>query len=282
MITITPEESSAWRALIKDLTGIHLDSSKDYLFESRFPEILVQSGSASFSELYFKVKRDTSRSLERKVIDLITTGETSFFRDSSPFELFRYKILPELIDRKTKSSPPGQPLALKIWSAACSSGQELYTLGMILKEDLRNGGNYRIKMLGTDISDAALSKASYGVFNDLEIQRGLPPDLKGKYFDPVPQGWKVKDEIRSMATFQHLNLMQDFGFLGRWDVIFCRNVAIYFEEPEKKSLFDRLGASLEPDGALLIGATETLTGLCPQYEAKRYHRSVYYNLKGAV
>lgn len=278
IISISQEELSAWRSYIKDLTGIYLDESKGYLFESRFPPLLKELKCSSFSELFFKVRQDLSRVLEKKVIDLITTGETSFFRDASPFELFRYKILPDLMDRKSPGVSAGQPLSLRIWSAACSTGQEIYTLAILLKETLGNLERCRIKLMATDISDAALAKASYGVYNDIEIERGLPQDLRMRYFDPHPKGWKIKDEIRTLVAFQNVNLMQDFSFMGPWDVIFCRNVAIYFQEPERKSLFDRLGRQLEPGGALVIGSTESLTGLCPQFEPRRYHRSVYYTL----
>lgn len=278
LTAISPEEFSAWRSYIKELTGIYLDDTKGYLFESRFPPLLRELGCISFSELFFKVRQDLSRVLEKKVIDLITTGETSFFRDSSPFELFRFKILPDLIDRKNRSARPGEVPSLRIWSAACSTGQEIYTLAMVLKETLGVLDSWKIKLLGTDISDGALAKASYGVYNEIEIERGLPPDLRTRYFEVHPKGWKVRDEVRTMTAFQNLNLMQDFSFLGQWDVIFCRNVAIYFQEPERKSLFDRLGMRLEAGGCLVIGSTESLTGLCPQFEAHRYHRSVYYSL----
>ncbi len=278
MIPIKNDEFTAWRAYIKDLTGIYLDDTKAYLFESRFPPLLKETQSETYSELFFKVKKDLTRGLEKKVIDLITTGETSFFRDSSPFELFRFKILPDLIDHNSKLSPKSEPISLKIWSAACSTGQEIYTLAILLKETLGNLDNYKIRLMATDISDAALAKASYGVYNEIEIDRGLSEELRRRYFEPHPKGWKIKDEIRTLVAFQNLNLMQDFSFLGTWDVIFCRNVAIYFQEPERKSLFDRLGKSLDSHGALVIGSTETLTGLCPQYEPKRYHRSVYYQI----
>jgi chemotaxis protein methyltransferase CheR len=211
-------------------------------------------------------------------VDAVTTGETSFFRDSAPFDLLQHKLLPELIDRRAKTSAAGTPLPLRIWSAACSTGQEVYTIAIVLKELLGDVSRYNIRLLGTDVSDQAIARASYGVFKRIEVERGLVPGRISRFFTPLKDGWKVSDELRAMVSFRTLNLMDDFSPLGRFDIIFCRNVAIYFTEADKARLFNRIGNSMLPDGALIIGSTESLAGLCPQFEAVRYLRSVYYRL----
>jgi len=279
VIKIQPEEARTLSQYVYSLCGVHLDETKAYLLENRLAALLQESSCASFSEFYLKARSDPTRNLPRKIVDAVTTGETSFFRDNAPFELLQFKILPELIDRRKKTTPPGRPIPLRIWSAACSSGQEVYTTAIILQETLGNLSNYNIHLLGTDISDQAIARASYGVFSKMEMDRGLPLEKVQRYFTPVDKGWKIRDELRAIASFKKINLMDDFSLLGNFDIIFCRNVAIYFTEADKALLFSKLGRSLAKDGSLIIGSTEALTGLAPQFEAMRYLRSVYYRLK---
>ena len=279
MIKIQPEEARALSQYIYSLCGVHLDETKGYLLENRLAPLLQENSCGSFSEFYLKARSDSTKTLPRKIVDAVTTGETSFFRDSAPFDLLQFKLLPELLDRRKKMNPSGLPISLRIWSAACSSGQEVYTTAIVLKETLGNPANYSIHLLGTDISDQAIAKASYGVFSRMEIERGLTQERLQRNFTSVENGWKIRDEVRGMASFRKLNLMEDFSALGRFDIIFCRNVAIYFTEADKVRLFSKLGKALDSDGALIIGSTESLTGLCPQFEAMRYLRSVYYRLK---
>ena len=279
MTKIAPDELKAFGQYIHRISGIWLDESKGYLLESRLGGMLRDEGCASFSELLYRIRGDGTRKLERRVIDQITTGETLFFRDQTPFELLQHKILPDLIDRKTRAQRMAGPIPLRIWSAACSNGQEVYSIAMILKEMLGGADRYQIRLLGTDISDQAVATASRGMYNRIEIERGLPQEKLRRYFTPQADGaWKICDELRAMATFRTHNLMTDFSALGRFDIILCRNVAIYFSDPDRKDVFDRLGKAMEPDGYLLIGATESLSGLCPQYLSHRYLRSVYYQV----
>lgn len=280
MIKILADEARVLSQYVYTLCGVHLDETKGYLLESRLVGLLEEYACGSFSELYLKARNDLSKVLARKIVDAVTTGETSFFRDTAPFDLLQFKLFPELIDRRKKATPAGSPITLRIWSAACSTGQEVYTIAIVLKEMLGDLTNYNIRLIGTDISDEAVRKASYGVFNNIEIERGLTQDRLRRYFTPSNTSWKIRDEIRAMASFKTTNLMEDFSSLGRFDVIFCRNVAIYFTEADKIKLFTKLGNLMAPDGALIIGSTESLTGLCPQFEPMRYLRSVFYKLKG--
>ena len=279
MIRLQGDEAKVLSQYVYSLCGVHLDETKGYLLENRLVGLLEETRSASFSELYMKARTDPSRALPRRIVDAVTTGETSFFRDLAPFALLQHKLIPELIDQRRKTAAARLPIPIRIWSAACSSGQEVYTIAITLREMLGSGGDYDIRLVGSDISDQAVAQASAGIYNGIEIQRGLGPEQIQRYFQPVEKSWKVRDDIRGMASFRRLNLMEDFSQLGRFDVIFCRNVAIYFTDADKRRLFQNLGRCLARDGALIIGSTESLTGLCPEFEPKRHVRSVFYQLK---
>lgn len=277
MKKIAPDEFKVISKYIYNISGISLDQSKAYLIETRLGGLLEEHGFSSYSELYYKAKTD--KSLERNIIDAITTNETLFFRDSSPFEALQHKILPDLIDARAKKSSGHLPISIRIWSAACSTGQEVFTIAMVLKELLPDLKRYNIKLLGTDISDAAIARASYGKYNKFEIERGLARDKLQKYFSPNGNSWKIKDEIRAMANFRKLNLMLPFNGLGKFDIIFCRNVAIYFSNEDREKVFNKIADALVEDGYLIIGSTESLTGICPRFQPQRYIRSIFYQLK---
>lgn len=279
MIKLLAEERQNVAQYIHSICAVTLDQSKDYLIESRLSALMDETKCRSFTELVSRCKSDLSGTLKRKVIDAITTGETLFFRDSSPFDLLRFKIVPEIIDRRTRS---GLVVPIRIWSAACSTGQEIYSIAMVLKELLGNLSGYNIRLVGTDISDQAIARASAGIFSQIEIGRGLTDATREKYFTPCSGGWKIRDEIRALASFRKMNLMEDFSSLGKFDVIFCRNVAIYFSERDRISLFNRIEERLEKDGYLIIGSMESLNAISPQFESKRHLRSVFYQLKGAT
>jgi len=276
MISITPDEIKVWAQLVYQACGIVLDAGKGYLLESRLGPLLRETASESFSELLYKVKADATRQLTRKVVDAMTTNETSFFRDSSPFELLQHKLLPELIDRRNRTARPGQPVPLRIWSAACSTGQEVYSIGIVIRELIGDSPRYQPQILGTDISDQALKRASYGVFTRMEMERGMNPAYLQKWFIPQADQYKIRDEVRALATFRPINLLEPLIFPYRFDIIFCRNVAIYFSEKDKVSLFDRMAQVLAPDGALIIGSTESITGITTRFAPHRHLRAVYY------
>jgi chemotaxis protein methyltransferase CheR len=275
MIRLLPEERPTMYQYIHALCGIALDDSKAYLVEGRLANIATHTGCATFSQLLARARSDPSRALERSIIDAITTNETLFFRDGSPFDLLRHKIVPELIDRRARTGSA----RIRIWSAACSTGQELYSIAILLKELLGDTDRYGVQLIGTDISDEAVARASKGLFSAVEISRGLSEEMRAKYFTARPGGWQIHDAVRGMASFKKLNLMQDFSGLGRFDVIFCRNVAIYFNETGRRSLFERIERALEPGGCLVTGSMESLVGIAPQFESKRHLRSVYYQVK---
>lgn len=273
MIKISSSELTSISRYIHSISGIYLDQSKAYLFETRLSSIVEKHGCNSYLELHAMARKENNRKIEREIIDAITTNETLFFRDKSPFDLLKHKILPEVIDTKSASSMRPQ---VKIWSAAASTGQELYSIAIIIKELLKNGSRYSFSLLGTDISDAAISQASYGNYNRFEIERGLDKAYLQRYFTLHGDSWKIKDEIRAMVNFKKLNLMQPFNGIGKFDIIFCRNVAIYFTLEDRKKLFDKISDCLEDDGYLIIGSTESLTGICPKFVPKKHLRSIFY------
>jgi len=277
MIKIAPAELKIIAQYIHAISGIYLDQSKSYLFETRLSSIAESNGCKSYQELCVKAKRDATKKLERQIVDAISTNETLFFRDKGPFELLQHKILPEVIDARSAKSSLRVPI--KIWSAASSTGQELYSIAIVAKELLKDTSGYSLTLLGTDISDSAVTQASYGKYNKFEIERGLDRKFLQKYFSLAGDSWKIKDEIRAMVRFKKLNLMLPFSALGKFDIIFCRNVAIYFTLEDRKKLFNKLADSLADDGYLVIGSTESLTGVCPRFVPKRHLRSIFYQKK---
>ncbi len=277
MTKITPEELTLISRYVHDLTGIVLDSSKAYLVEGRLGPLLDEFGCSNYKELYKKAKSDFQKKIENRIIDAITKNETFFFRDNSPFELLKHKLLPDLIDRVEASKLPPK---IHIWSAACSTGQEVYSIGIILKELLNDWMRWNIRILGTDISDAAIAKASYGSYNRTEISRGLSTALLNKYFThTMNNSWRINDEIRSMAYFKRHNLLDSYTGIGKFDIILCRNVAIYFSPENRKRIFNNIANQLNPHGILIIGASESLLGITDRFERKEYMRSIFYQLK---
>lgn len=279
MLKITSSEFNVFAKYIYDVSGIMLESGKEYLIESRLASLAAKSGCNSFSELYRKAKVDSTKEVEKKIIDAISTNETYFFRDKSPFELLQYKILPDLIDRKHRKSKGNGPIQLRIWSAASSTGQEVYSIAIVLKNLNLDPKKYIIRLLGTDISNSAISKASYGRYNKFEITRGLPPEMAAVYFNQESDDfWRIKDEIRAFAVFRTMNLMEPFTGVGEFDVIFCRNVAIYFSQKDRQRLYNKIAHVLAPDGYLLIGSSESLVNETNLFKPSKYLKAIFYQL----
>lgn len=279
MVKITQEEHDLFCQYIQALSGIHLDRSKTYLLETRMASLLEQERCTCFTELYDKARNLGEETLRQKIIDRISTNETLFFRDKGPFELLQHKIIPDLIDAREAASSGFSPIPIRIWSAACSTGQEIYSVAIVLKELLQDLSGYRIQLLGTDLSNTAIARAGRGEYNQFEIKRGLSEDTLKKYFTFNGSVWKINDDIRAMVAFKKLNLMIPFDGLGKFDIVFCRNVGVYFNMTDRKKLFGNISRVMEKDGFLIIGATESLINVDPRYEPRRYLRSVFYQLK---
>lgn len=271
-MSLTPQQIQAICRLTDKVTGIQWDSSKDYLIESRIVSRIAEFGCSSLDALIQKIEAGDVTA-KNAFIDAVTTRETLFFRDESPYIALEHKALPEIIDAKTSSYYPKK---LRLWSAAASTGQEAYSLAITLLEMLPDIWSWDVQILGTDISDAALATASRGIYSDFEVGRGLRADLREKYFQRVAAGWQVKDEVRSLVTFQKRNLLQPFDALGPFDVVFCRYVAIYFDLPIRRELFERLSRTLSNDGAIFVGSSENLSDYGPRWAPQFHCRAVYY------
>jgi chemotaxis protein methyltransferase CheR len=270
---VTAEDVTFVARLVDELCGVVLDDSKGYLVESRLGQLAREAGCPSYRDLCDKARRESDRLLQQKIIDAITTQETLFFRDDSPFEALRHRVLPDLIDARTRN---GSPRRLRLWSAACSTGQEPYSLAMLLREMMPALAGWDVTILATDISDAAIRQASRGWYAAHEIGRGMKDPLLPKYFVPKQGGWQIKDEIRAMVAFQRRNLLQPFGDLGTFDVVLCRNVAIYFDAARRRDLFLRLADRLSQDGCLFVGSAESLLDLGPRFSPQNHCRATYY------
>ncbi|MBT4527493.1 MAG: methyltransferase domain-containing protein [Deltaproteobacteria bacterium] len=279
MIKISESEIAAYSKYILEISGIFLNQSKGYLLETRLKNLVEEYRSSSFSALLNQIKQDNSQKLKKRLIDAISTNETFFFRDNVPFDLMRNKIIPDIIDLRRKQNPAGT-IPIKIWSAACSTGQEVYSIIITLLELQSGMGRFENSILGTDISGDAVAKASYAQYNSFEVERGLPSQTRQKYFQQSGNGWRVKDEIRSMARFEIMNLMRPFpANIGSFDIVFCRNVAIYFQNHDKVALFQKIARSIAPGGALIVGGSESLTGIAPDFVNRQYLKGNYYTLK---
>ncbi len=268
---VTPEEIPAVARLVNDLCGVVLDETKGYLIDSRLGSVAQEAGCTSFGELCRKARGN--RTLELKIVDAITTQETLFFRDNSPFEALKHKSIPETIDAKAGTPFPRR---LRIWSAASSTGQEPYSIAMTLCELLPDVHSWDINILATDISDSAIMQASLGRYARHEVQRGMTPQMLSKYFQEEPDGWRVKEELRAMIRFDGRNLLKPLSGLGPFDIIFCRNVAIYFDTDVKRDLFNRLADRLTPGGYLFVGSSESLNNLDPRFVPQHHCRCVFY------
>lgn len=270
---MTSDDIHAISQLVHSLCGLVLDETKGYLIESRLSRMAATAGCATYRELAEKSRRPGHQALQHEIIDAITTQETLFFRDSSPFDALQFKVLPDLIDHFNRN---GLPKRLRLWSAAASTGQEAYSLAMTLRETLPDIRAWNITILGTDISNAAIRQASRGAYAKHEILRGMKPTLLPRYFRETAEGWQVKDELRAMVTFARRNLLEPLADLGSFDVIFCRNVAIYFDAVARRSLFLRLAERLTPAGCLFTGSSECLNDLGPQFTPQHHCRASFY------
>lgn len=276
MIKITIQEQKAFSQLILDKTGIFYDKDKTYLIESKLQPLLKKHRLSSFSELYDKIILDKTRYFERELVETVTNNETLFFRDTAPFNLLQYKIIPDLIDQKMKEPLNGKKKSIKIWSAGCSTGQEVYSIAIILNELFLSPITFDISILGTDISNMALKSARKGEYSELEVSRGVPEKFLQKYFYKKNNLYIVNDNLKEYVSFKQLNLLAPFFALGSFDIVFCRNVAIYFTLKERKKLFKKIADIIKPGGYLIIGSSENIKSLLPGLEAKKYLKTLCY------
>ncbi len=247
--------------MIQARSGIALDASKLYLLESRLEPVMRRHNCADLTALAGRI-RTASDVLAGEIVDAMTTNETLFFRDEKPFRHFREQVLPAMHAARA----PGQ--RLRVWSAACSSGQELYSLAMTLAEARPLIGTRQFELVGTDISPTQVARARAGTYSHFEVQRGLPVQMMVKYFDRADGGWQLKPALRDAASFRNWNLLDDPAPLGRFDVVFCRNVLIYFDQPTKARVLAGIARQLAPDGVLYLGGSETVLGMNTSFSSR--------------
>ncbi|KXS51443.1 MAG: chemotaxis protein methyltransferase CheR [Marinobacter sp. T13-3] len=271
---ITPQEYEAFKKFLQDACGILLGDNKQYLVKSRLRRILEDNHLKSLGELLDRIKRPGRTNLKEVVIDAMTTNETLWFRDNHPFRILQEKLLPEFAESKSI-----QPL--RIWSAACSTGQEPYSTAMVIDEFRRSRpGKLRdVKITATDISKSVLDVARRGEYEMIAIGRGLSPERQKQFFTASSNGgWQIKPQIKSMVEFRELNLLDRYT-LGKFDIIMCRNVLIYFSAELKRDILTRLHAALNPGGYLILGASESLNGLSDLYQMVQCHPGIIYRKK---
>jgi len=265
---VTPLEYEFLRKLLKDRSGLDLSADKQYLVESRLIPLARRVGLPGIAELVQKIKGLGADALTSDVVEAMTTNETFFFRDKIPFDHLKQTVLPELVQARASRR------ALRIWCAASSTGQEPYSIAMCVKEFAGLSG-WRVEIVGTDLSQAVLEKSKAGVFSQFEVQRGLPIQMLVKYFTQTGELWQLNADIRAMVQHRQLNLLQDFSHLGTFDVIFCRNVLIYFDQETKAGIFERLARQLEGDGVLALGAAESVVGISDVFKPFPDRRGLY-------
>lgn len=253
-MSLSVQEFDFISSLVKDRSGISLSEDKMYLVESRLLPVARKAGLKDITELISSIKSSNDRALISEVTEAMTTNESSFFRDIKPFEQLRSIVLPRLFEKC-----PGKN-HFRIWSAACSTGQEVYSLGMSLLEDPQCSGK-TFEILGTDIASHVLEKAEQGVYSQFEVQRGLPIMMLVKYFTQQDESWVANDPLRQMVKFQNVNLIEDFSSLGKFDIVLCRNVLIYFETQTKLAVLNNISKQMEPHGILFLGVAEGIFGI---------------------
>jgi len=257
------------RTLLQRRSGLFLSAEKRYLVESRLGMLCRRRGIAGIPALVVQLHTSPASELEAAVVEAMTTNETLFFRDRTPFDLFRDVILPE------KLAANAQSRTLRIWCAAVSTGQEAYSLAMLLDEASDRLAGWSVEILGTDISADVLERARQGLYSQFEVQRGLPIQLLLKHFRQEGDKWRLSDRIRRMVTLRPHNLLEPNQQLGQFDVIFCRNVLIYFDVPTKARVMAALSARLARNGAFILGAAETVIGITTTLAPDPQHRGLY-------
>jgi len=272
---VEPAELAVLAAFLKRRTGVVVDRSKTYLLEARLVPVIRKHDLADFAALVERVRGGRDARVEQDVLDAMMTHETSFFRDKAPFETLR-RILPDLLRRRAISRH------LVIWSAAASSGQEAYSLSMMLSEHFRDAlAGWSVRILATDFSEPVLARARQGLYSDIEVSRGLPPELRDKYFVRLQGKWSISQECRRGIELRRMNLVEPWQGIPPCDVILLRNVLIYFDVRTRADILARMRTVLRPDGALFLGGAETMLGVCDTYDRLEGAGCSYYRPKPA-
>ncbi|MEG3860859.1 CheR family methyltransferase [Microcoleus sp. herbarium12] len=274
-MTITIADFDYIRKLVYDRTGVFLSEDKMYLVESRLGIVAKEAGANSVSGLVAelkKMKQQRLNPLDESIIEAMMTNETFFFRDVKPFDVLKTSVLPELLKQLEAEA------TLNIWCAACSSGQEPYSIAILLREYFPKLPRMRVKIIGSDISTAMLKRAISGCYAQHEVVRGLPTTLLHRYFQHCGKEWQIKEDIRCAIDFRQINLTESFASVPQMDIIFMRNVLIYFDVRTKQSILEKVRRVLRPKGYLFLGGGETTVNLDPAFELVQFETGVCYRL----
>jgi chemotaxis protein methyltransferase CheR len=272
--SISPDDFRVVAEVVRAQSAIVLEPGKEYLVESRLAPVARQLGLPGIADVVRRV-RAHDREVTRRVIDAMTTNETSWFRDVHPFEAIKTGLLPEIIERRSATRE------LSIWCAASSSGQEPYSLAMMLREHFPQLAGWRVSILATELSQTMLERTKEGRYSQLEMNRGLPASYLVKWFDRVGTDWQVKAELRSMIETRSLNLAEPWGLIGSHDLVLLRNVLIYFDRSTKSQILDRVRGVLRPGGSLLLGASETTFNIDDRWTSRTLGKAIVYQPQGA-
>lgn len=268
---LSPTDFADIANLVLERSAIVLESSKAYLIESRLGPVARRNQFASIAELAEAMRHTNSRKLQKEIVDAMTTNETSFFRDIHPFELLKKQILPDLVERRAREK------RLTIWSNACSSGQEIYSIAMLIRDHFPELEGWNVRLWGTDLSAEILDRARAGLFNQTEVNRGLPMQLLMKYFRRDGAHWEISSDIRSMVRFEPVNLIESWpSVLKSVDVVFLRNVLIYFSTDTKRQILSKVRECISDDGVLFLGGSESIMRLTDAFQQIQVGRSIYY------
>ena len=271
---MTPSDFDFVAQMLKRRSGLVITPEKAYLLESRMGPVARKHGLAGLDAIAAKLKAG-NEALARDVTEAMTTNESFFFRDKTPFDHFEKLMLPALLQSRAAQRK------LRIWCAAASTGQEPFSLAMILREKAALTKDWRFEILGTDLSNDVLARAQAGLYSQFEVQRGLPVTMLVKYFTKEGEQWRLKDDIRSMVQYRPMNLLDAFVGLGTFDIVFCRNVLIYFDEATKRQILERIALLMPADGYLLLGAAETVVGVTNVFVPVDQARGVYMKQSAA-
>jgi chemotaxis protein methyltransferase CheR len=255
--------------ILRERSGLVLTNDKAYLLESRLLPVARKWKLATFDDLVRTIRSRMDEAVIRDVVEAMTTNESFFFRDTKPFDQFKQLVLPALLKNRAAAR------TIRIWSAACSSGQEPYSLAMILSEMAAQLNGWKVEIVGTDLSTEILGRAREGMYSQFEVQRGLPITMLVKYFAQIGDRWQINTKMRGMVQYREFNLLHDPTPLGRFDVVFCRNVLIYFDQPTKTRVLNSLAKLMPEDGFLFLGGAETVLGITDKFQMVPGQRGVY-------
>ena len=266
---LSPAAFNTFATLLKSRSGLVIGPDKLYLLETRLAAILKREQLRDLATLAERLRAPGNEALIRQVVEAMTTNESFFFRDDKPFQHFRAQALPRLLATRSANAP------LRVWSAASSSGQEAYSIAMILAECRAAIGNRKIEIIGTDLAREQVGRARDGLYTQFEVQRGLPVQMLMRYFRKEETGWRISEAIRGMVQFREWNLLADLRALGLFDVVFCRNVLIYFDQPTKARVLKAVAQQMSDDGILFLGGAETVLGVSDAFQPVAGQRGTY-------